>query len=50
MEAVQEALIHRLAAEIEDDGAGLAHRDYDAALAWITDRLPRRSTHRTDRL
>ena len=41
MEAIQEALIHRLAGEIEDAGDGLTHRDYDAALGWISDRLHR---------
>ncbi len=49
MDAIQEAPIHRLAGEIEEAGDGLAHRDYGAALTWITDRLRRRSTHRTAR-
>ncbi len=49
MEAIQEALIHRLAGEIEATDEGLAHRDYDAALGWVSDRLARRSTHRTVR-
>ena len=39
MEAIQEALIHRLAGEIEEASDGLAHRDYEAALAWITGKL-----------
>ncbi len=49
MEAIQEALIHRLAGELEDTGGGLAHRDYDAALGWVSDRLARRSTRRPAR-
>ncbi len=32
MEAIQEALIHRLAGEIEEAGEGLTDRDYGAAL------------------
>ncbi len=49
MEAIQEALIHRLAGKIEDTGEGLAHRDYHAALSWVSERLARRSTHRPAR-
>lgn len=49
MEAIQQALIHRLAGEIEEPGSELTPRDYDAALAWVSDRLQRRSTHRPAR-
>ncbi len=49
MEAIQEALIHRLAGELEATHEGLAHRDYDAALSWVSERLAKRSTHRPAR-
>ena len=42
LRAIEEALIFRLAGEIEDDDA-VPRRDYEAALAWVSARLARRS-------
>lgn len=45
LEAIQEALIHRLAGEIElytDDKDAPTQDDYDRALDWVTAELARR--------
>lgn len=40
LEAIQEALIHRLAGEIEPDCPKI--EDYDAALTWVSDEIRKR--------
>lgn len=43
LRAIEEALIFRLAGEIEDGDDAIAREDYDAALAWVNDQIARRS-------
>jgi hypothetical protein len=39
---MEEALIFRLAGEIEDGDDAIATEDYDAALAWVSKEIARR--------
>jgi hypothetical protein len=43
LRAIEEALIFRLAGEIEDDDEAISTADYDAALRWASEQIARRN-------
>jgi len=43
LHAIEEALIFRLAGEIEDGDDAIATEDYDAALLWVNEEIARRA-------
>ncbi len=43
LRAIEEALIFRLAGEIEDSDDAIVREDYDAGLEWVNDQIARRS-------
>lgn len=46
LRAIEEALIFRLADEIEDNDDAIPREDYDAALAWVNDQIGRGAAKR----